>query len=140
MPSWFPVALGAALFYGLHQVFTKLAAERISDGLGGMVVESTAALTIGLYLAGLFLVGRWGQHASAPGVFWAVLTGVCVGAGTILFFVLFQKGAPLSAVPGILAAGTALMAVIGIVFFRESAAPGRLLGIALSVAGLYLLR
>lgn len=140
MPSWFPAALGAALLYGLHQVFTKLAATRISDGLGGIVVESTAALTIGIYLLGLLVAGRWAQHASAPGVAWAAVTGICVGAGTILFFVLFQKGAPLSAVPGILAAGTALMAVIGILFFRESAAPSRLLGIALSVAGLYLLR
>ena len=29
--------------------------------------------------------------------------GVCVGAGTIAFFLLFQKGGPLSSVPAILA-------------------------------------
>jgi transporter family protein len=40
----------------------------------------------------------------------------------------------------ILAGGAALMAVAGIVFFRESPSLPRLLGIVLALAGLYLLR
>jgi len=116
MNMWFPYAVGAALLYGLHQIFTKMAADRISDGLGGFVVEGTAALTILLYLAWLRFGGKWNQTASAPGVWYSVLTGICVGAGTILFFLLFQKGGPLSAVPMILAGGAALMAVAGILF------------------------
>jgi transporter family protein len=68
------------------------------------------------------------------------MTGICVGAGTILFFLLFQKGGPLSAVPMILAGGAALMAVAGILFFKEPAGALRLLGIALALAGLFLLR
>ena len=51
MHEWFNYALGAAILYGLHQVFTKMAADKISDGLGGFVVEATAALSIVLYLA-----------------------------------------------------------------------------------------
>jgi len=140
MPSWFLYAVGAALLYGLHQIFTKLASDRISDGLGGMVVEITAALTILLYLAWLRLGGTWNQTYSAGGVFYSVLTGICVGAGTIFFFLLFQKGGPLSVVPMVLAGGAAIMAVAGILFFKESASPGRLLGIVLSLLGLYLLR
>ena len=140
MNAWFWYAVSAAILYGLHQVFTKLAAERISDGLGGFVVEATAALTILLYLAWLRFGGKWNQTASAPGVWYAVLTGVCVGAGTILFFQLFQKGGPLSAVPTVLAGGAALMAVVGIVCFREPASWPRLVGVALSLVGLFLLK
>ena len=140
MPVWFYYAVGAAVLYGAHQIFTKLASDKISDGLGGFVVEATAALTILLYLAWLRFGGTWNQTSSAPGVFWSVLTGVCVGAGTILFFLLFQKGGPLSAVPMILAGGAALMAVAGIMFFKEPASALRLLGIALALAGLFLLR
>jgi len=121
-------------------VFTKLAAERIGDGLGGFVVEGSAALTIAIYLAWLWLSGRWDQKASGTGVYYSVLTGLCVGAGTILFFLLFQKGGPLSAVPMVLAGGAALMAVIGILFFKEPTSWQHLLGIALSIAGLFLLR
>src|SRR5438876_8365200 len=139
MNTWFWYAIGAAILYGLHQVFTKLASAGISDGLGGFVVEGTAALTILIYLAGLWLAGRWNQKASPPGVWYSVATGVCVGVGTVLFFLLFQKGGPLSAVPMVLAGGAALMAVAGILFFKEAASWPRLLGITLSVAGLFLL-
>ena len=58
----------------------------------------------------------------------------------ILFFLLFQKGGPLSSVPMILAGGAALMAVAGILIFKEPAAWPRLLGIALAMIGLFLLR
>src|SRR3954465_13296487 len=129
MSGWFYYAVAAAILYGLHQIFTKLAAEKIGDGLGGFVVEATAALTILLYLAWLRLGGTWNQTYSAGGVFYSVLTGICVGAGTIFFFLLFQKGGPLSVVPMVLAGGAAIMAVAGILFFKESASPGRLLGI-----------
>ena len=140
MNTWFFYAVGAAVLYGLHQVFTKLAADRISEGLGGLVVEGTAALTILAYLAWLRFDGKWSQTASYLGVWFSVLTGVCVGAGTILFFLLFQKGGPLSAVPMILAGGAAIMALTGILFFKEPASWPRLLGVAMAIGGLFLLR
>src|SRR5262245_52896664 len=140
MTTWFYYAVGAAVLYGLHQIFTKLAADKISDGFGGFVVEASAALAILLYLVWLRFGGTWNQTSSAPGVFWSVLTGICVGVGTIFFFVLFQKGGPLSAVPMILAGGAALMAVAGIAFFKEPASALRLLGIALALVGSFLLR
>jgi len=72
-------------------------------------------------------------------VLYSVLTGICVGAGTVVFFLLFQKGGPLSAVP-MCSRRAALMAVVGILFFRESASGPRLLGIVMALVGLYLLR
>src|SRR6267143_6861531 len=140
MNSWFSYAVGAAILYGLHQVFTKMASERISDGLGGFVVEASAALTILLYLACLWLGKKWNQTWSTPGIFYSVLTGICVGAGTIAFFLLFQKGGPLSAVPMVLAGGAALMAIAGIMFFHEPASWPRLVGVAFAIVGLFLLR
>jgi transporter family protein len=140
MPVWFFYAVGAALLYGAHQIFTKLAAEKISDGLGGFVVEGSAALTILIYLGWLKFGGHWNQTWSGTGLFWSLLTGICVGVGTIFFFLLFQKGGPLSAVPMILAGGGALMALAGIFAFREPASWQRLLGILLALTGLFLLK
>jgi transporter family protein len=140
MNDWFWYAIGAALLYGMHQIFTRMASDRIGDGLGGFVVEATAALTILVYLLYLYVAGPWNQKATASGVYYSILTGLCVGVGTVFFFLLFQKGGPLSAVPMILAGGAAIMAVAGIFFFRESATWQRLLGIALSIVGLFLLR
>jgi bacterial/archaeal transporter family protein len=138
--GWFGYAIAAALLYGLHQIFTKLASERISDGLGGFVVEASAVATIALYLAWLYASDRWTQTWTASGVLYSVLTGICVGAGTLAFFLLFQRGGPLSAVPAILAGGAAIMAAAGILWFGEPARPLRLLGIGLALIGLYLVR
>jgi transporter family protein len=111
MAAWFWYAVVAAVLYGAHQIFTRIAADHIGEGLGGFVVEATAALSILLYLAFLWLASRWNQQSSNQGIFYSVLTGICVGAGTIAFFLLFQKGGPLSAVPAILAGGAAIMAI-----------------------------
>ena len=59
MAAWFWYAVLAAVLYGAHQIFTRLAAERIGEGLGGFIVEATAALSILIYLrfSGLREVG-----------------------------------------------------------------------------------
>ncbi len=138
--NWIACAIGAALFYGLHQIFTKLASQGIGDGIGGFVVEATAAVTIGLYLVFLRYSGRWNQSFTSSGFSYSVLTGICVGVGTILFFQLFQRGGPLSSVPAILAGGSALMAVAGFFFFKEPVTWQRLAGITFSLVGLWLLK
>jgi transporter family protein len=104
------------------------------------VVEASAAMFILLYLAFLWLAGRWNQKFSMPGFNYSMLTGICVGAGTIAFFLLFQKGGPLSAVPAILAGGAAIMAIAGILFFHETASWQRLAGVVFAIVGLFLLR
>ncbi len=140
MEKWFGYAVLAATLYGLHQVFTKLASDRIGDGVGGFVVEAVAMLTIALYLAWQWFFGDWKQTVTGSGIFYSTLTGICVGAGTVAFFLLFQKGAPLSVVPTVLAMGAALMAVVGLLLFKEPFSWRRIVGIALSLIGLFLLR
>jgi len=137
--GWFWYAVIAAVLYGAHQIFTRIAADHIGEGIGGFVVEATAALSILSYLAFLWLANRWDQKSSLNGILYSVLTGICVGAGTIAFFLLFQKGGPLSSVPAILAGGAAIMAVAGILFFREPPSSQRIVGIAFAVIGLFLL-
>lgn len=140
MAPWFWYAVVAAVLYGAHQIFTRMASDHIGDGIGGFVVEATAALTILLYLGTLYFSGHYNQKFSSQGFWYSALTGVCVGVGTVAFFLLFQRGGPLSSVPVILAGGAALMAIAGIIFFREPASWQRLLGVALAIAGLFLLR
>ena len=140
MAPWFWYAVVAAILYGAHQIFTRLASEHIGDGLGGFVVEASATLTILIYLAFLWFSGRWEQKFSTVGASYSVLTGICVGAGTVAFFLLFQRGGPLSAVPAILAGGAAIMAVAGILFFHEPLSWQRALGVTFAVVGLFLLR
>jgi len=140
MAPWFWYAVAAAILYGAHQIFTRLASDHIGDGLGGFVVEGTAALTILVYLAFLWLTDRWEQKFSVVGFNYSALTGICVGTGTVAFFLLFQRGGPLSAVPAILAGGAAIMALAGVLFFNEAMSWQRMLGVVLAITGLFLLR
>ena len=140
MAAWFWYAVIAAVLYGAHQIFTRMAADHIGEGLGGFVVEASAALSILIYVAILWFAGRWNQKFTVTGFNYSLLTGVCVGAGTIAFFLLFQKGGPLSAVPAILAGGAAIMAIVGVLFFHETPSWQRLLGVAFAIVGLFLLR
>jgi transporter family protein len=105
-----------------------------------LVVEASAALLILIYLGILWFSGRWSQKLSLTGINYSLLTGICVGAGTIAFFLLFQKGGPLSSVPAILATGAAIMAIAGILFFREAPSWQRIVGVAFAIIGLFLLR
>jgi drug/metabolite transporter (DMT)-like permease len=86
------------------------------------------------------LILGWKQKFSGAGFYYSLLTGICVGAGTIAFFLLFQKGGPLSSVPAILAGGAAIMAIAGILFFREAPLWQRIVGVAFAILGLFLLR
>src|SRR5262245_9376883 len=138
--AWFWYAVVAAVLYGAHQIFTRLAADRIGEGLGGFVVEASAALSILIYVAILWFAGRWNQKFTGAGFGYSLLTGVCVGAGTIAFFLPFRKGGPLSAVPAILAGGAAIMALAGILFFHETPSWQRIVGVAFAIIGLFLLR
>ena len=135
MSAWFWYAVVAAVLYGAHQIFTRMAADYIGEGLGSFAVEPTAALSILLYLLFLCLTSRWNQKSTVDGIIYSVLTGICVGAGTIAFFLLFQKGGPLSAVPAILAGGAAIMAIAGILFFREALSWQRIVGIVFAIIG-----
>ena len=139
MAAWFWYAVLAALLYGAHQIFTRLASEHIGDGIGGFVVESVAAFTTSS-ISACFGSRVAGSEVQLGGFQLSALTGICVGAGTVAFFLLFQRGGPLSAVPAILAGGAAIMAVAGIVFFQEPASWQRLLGVAFAIAGLFFLR
>jgi bacterial/archaeal transporter family protein len=138
--AWFWYAVVAAVLYGAHQIFTRLASDRIGEGLGGFIVEASAALSILIYLAILWFAGRWNQKFSGAGFRYSLLTGICVGAGTIAFFLLFQKGGPLSAVPAILAGGAAIMALAGVLFFHETPSWQRIVGVTFAIIGLFLLR
>ena len=49
-PVWVPWAVAAAILYGLHNVFTRLASGKIDDLLGGLILEGTATTGIALYI------------------------------------------------------------------------------------------
>lgn len=140
MEYWFIAALVAALAYGLHNIFTKIAAGHVSDALGGFVLEITASLCILAYI--LFLVLNHESFSfNSRGVIFSVFAGVCVGVGTVLYFYVFSHGGELSiAGPLVISGGVLIMAVAGIIFFKEQVSFIKIAGIVSCLIGLYLLK
>ena len=141
MTRWFPLALVAALLYGLHNVLTRAASGRISDGAGALVLEGTAAIAIGVFVVIGALRGGEPVTLTSAGVAWSAAAGLCVGAGTLLYFMIFRAGGDLSAAaPTVLAGGSAIMVLAGWLIYREPVSLTRILGVALTVGGIALLR
>ena len=139
--AWFWYAVLAAVLYGAHQIFTRLAAERIGEGLGGFIVEVTAALSILVYtLRNLVRRPLESEIQRARVQLLAAHWNLRWRRHEIAFFLLFQKGQPALFCPSNSCCGAVLMAISGILFFHESPSWQRLLGIVLAIAGLFLLR
>lgn len=140
MEYWFIAALVAALAYGLHNIFTKTAAGNISDSLGGFLLEITASLCILAYIIFLLITHERFSFTSR-GIIFSMLAGVCVGLGTVLYFYIFSHGGELSiAGPLVLVGGVLLMAVAGIVIFKEDVSFIKIVGIILGIISLYMLK
>jgi len=138
--SWRIATLVAAVLYGLHNVFTKLASGQISDQLGGLVLELTAAFLILGHIAILGFNGTGLLDFTKGGLLFSVFAGVCVGIGTVLYFAIFRLGGRLSvAGPLVLVGGVLTMSGVGIVFFREGVSSLKVIGLALGIASLYVL-
>ena len=128
--------LGRGDLYGLHNVFTKMAAGKVSDNMGGLLLEGTATVLILLFIIRERITTGGFGPVSARGVVFSVLAGLCVGAGTVLYFYIFRMAGELSvAGPIVLAGGIAIMAVAGLTFFGEPLTAWKILGLVFSRYG-----
>ena len=90
--AWFWYAVIAAVLYGAHQIFTRMAADHIGEGLGGFVVEATAALSILVYLAFLWIANRWDQNRVQTELFILCLLVSALAQEQSYFFYSSKKG------------------------------------------------
>lgn len=136
---WLPLALAAAIAFGLYSVLIKLGSERIDPVLGAFVLQLVAAGLGGAYVLWL----RLGGHAfpvTGTGLVYAALAGAAVGLAEILAFLVFARGAPVAvASPILLGAPVLVAALIGVIALRERLDLAQVGGVLLIVAGVVLL-
>src|SRR5690554_5373387 len=136
---WIFLALLTASFYALYNVFIKIASGHINGLVGAVILQIVAVL-----LGSVLLLGRWWKgdslQVTTEGIKWAVLAGVFVGLAEIASFFVFSKGVPASTGIAVIIGGSvAFGGIIGYFFLKEQMNFGHLAGIALVVAGIYLL-
>ncbi|MFH1298370.1 MAG: EamA family transporter [Patescibacteria group bacterium] len=132
---WIFIALMTAFFYGLYNVFIKIASGHIHEIVGAVILQVVAALLGGVIL----IVLRFMDHPldiSSKGVLFAVLAGIFVGLAEITSFYLFSKGVAASVgVPVIIGGSVVIAAAVGLLFLKETLLPLHYLAVVMIVAG-----
>ena len=133
-------AVLTALFYGIFDIFVKLTAGKIHDGLGGFVINLVATVVLALFLLYSSINGEKINYFKTEGVVYAAIAGILVGFASIFFIKMFATGANLSIGAPVVRVGMILVSVLfGVIFLKEGYNPKFLLGFLLSASGLYML-
>jgi uncharacterized membrane protein len=138
MPAWSPPALAAALFIAVHYLLLRAASGRVADRVGALVLETAAALGIGVS----FLLGSRGEAVAntRAGLALAAGSGLAVSVASILIFMSLRKGGPVASTGTIvLGGGVALSALAAPLLFGESFTVRRAVGVALGMAAMWVL-
>jgi uncharacterized membrane protein len=138
MPAWSPPALAAALFIAVHYLLLRAASGRVADRVGALVLETAAALGIGLS----FLLGSRGEAVAntRAGLALAAGSGLAVSVASILIFMSLRKGGPVASTGTIvLGGGVTLSALAAPLLFGESFTVRRAVGVALGIAAMWVL-
>src|SRR5450631_3870873 len=138
MPAWSPPALAAALFIAVHYLLLRAASGRVADRVGALVLETAAALGIGVS----FLLGSRGEAVAntRAGLGFAAASGLAVSVASILIFMSLRKGGPVASTGTIvLGGGVALSALAAPFVFGESFTVRRAAGVALGIAAMWVL-
>jgi drug/metabolite transporter (DMT)-like permease len=133
--GWLGWALAAMGFMGLANLGMKAASLR---GLG------SATILLWVVLGELPLaVAYWawrGRPAGAPaGAVWALGAGVSTAVALILLNESFARGAKGAVAVGIMNANFVVVAVLAYFLFREHLQPLKLMGLAATLSGLWLM-
>jgi len=140
MKTWIIASFITAFLFGSYNIFAKLAAGKLSDSLAAFILEFSAAMLVLIYI----FFGRNLRNdlaaASSAGIFYAILGGLFIGAGSIFYFYVFRNEGALSiAGPIIFAGATLVMITAGIVIFKEKMDLIAIGGMLLTLAGITLL-
>ncbi|MFO0554662.1 MAG: hypothetical protein U0271_40165 [Polyangiaceae bacterium] len=129
-------ALAASLCFGLHYVLLRAASGKISDALGGFLLEATAAVG----LLALVFTSASDTPTTTRGIVWSCLSGLCITGGVTLLFMSLRLGGPVASTGTIaLGGGVAMAALASPFLFGEAFTVRRAIGVALGVAAMVLL-
>ena len=110
--NWIFLAIMAATFFGIKNVFVKTSSGHI-DQVVGSVILTLAALLSGIIVLILKMKNSSLElEISQKGVWLAVLAGVSVGLAGIASFYTFSKGASASVGIPIIMGGSIVVGVI----------------------------
>jgi uncharacterized membrane protein len=134
--SWIIFAVGAMMAAAASDMFRKIGSN-LSDPFLANLYSQIGSLSMAIIL---FLIFSRKFENNFQGAGSAVLAGVLISVSTALFFKALSGGPGVSTVaPVIRVGGVLLVAIFGIIIFREKLTWNIVMGIILASSGVYLL-
>jgi drug/metabolite transporter (DMT)-like permease len=133
--AWLGWAVAAMVLMGLGNLGMKAASQQGLSPAG--VLFWVVAGELPLALAYWAFRGR--PAAPLNGVAWAVGAGLFTALALIAVNESFARGAKAAVAVGTMNANFALVAVLAFLLFREQLQPGKLVGLAATLSGLWLM-
>ena len=137
--NWFVYATWAALALAIADVLVKLAAGKLPSSLG-LLLYGCVPFATGLVWFWWDKSRNVSMPAQPQAIVFAIGVGVAFTLVTIALYGAFRAGAPISvASPLIRLAGLLIASVVGVLFWKEGISVRYIVGMALSLAGIYLI-
>jgi drug/metabolite transporter (DMT)-like permease len=133
--AWFGWAVAAMVLMGLGNVGMKAAGQQ---GLGSAAVLFWVVIGE-LPLALAYWLWRGRPGGSAAGVGWALVAGIFTALALVAVNESFSRGAKAAVAVGIMNANFILVALMAFFLFREQLQPSKLVGLAATLSGLWLM-
>lgn len=132
---WFGWALAAMGFMGLANLGMKAASLR---GLGSASVLFWVVLGE-LPVAVVYWAWRGRPAGPGAGAAWALGAGIFTAVALILLNESFARGAKSALAVGVMNANFVVVALLAFLLFREQLQPSKLVGLAATLSGLWLM-
>lgn len=134
--SWMIIGILAGLFFAIYNLLLSLSSNNLHAFIGSVALSlSSAVVTIAMIF--LFKVTGQDINFTAKGIKLACLAGIFSAVGSLLYFWMYQKKAPISIGLPLLSISTIIFSgLIGVLFLGEKLTLIKIVGLFLAVASI----
>jgi uncharacterized membrane protein len=138
--NWILFASLTIVFYSLFDFFLKMSSDKIHAYWGGFIVNLVATIVMLVFVFYAKFHGEKIFEVKPNGVLFSIFAGISVGLVTVFFFKMFATGVNLSIGAPLVRVGMVVLAsILGIVLLKEGINLRYVVGIFVSLLGLYLI-
>jgi uncharacterized membrane protein len=137
--AWLNFALLTIVFYSLFDLFLKLSSDKMNTWFNAFIINLVATLVLLVFVVYTYFTGEKLFDVKPGGWLFSILAGLAIGGASIFFVKMFATGTNLSVgVPLVRIGMVVLGSLLGIFLLKEGVSVKYILGVILSLAGLFL--
>jgi uncharacterized membrane protein len=137
--TWLNFALLTVVFYSLFDLFVKLSSDKMNSYFNAFIINLLATLVLLVFVIFAYFQGEKLFVIKPGGWLFSILAGLAIGGASIFFVKMFAAGTNLSVgVPLVRIGMVVIGSILGIMLLKEGFSIKYILGVLLSLTGLFL--